>query len=152
MNFSIGIRLSLMDPIDSIGAAFYTLIQHGRNCSKYLTNRTWTFPSESVRVQRIRRIPSERFSTPSSNISELFRSLARIEHGLFHRNRFVSNGLPPLEGLCTSTLPVFRSRARGYDLNLVGSNGQPSRFWCLLFGITCWKPGHKRRAHLCKRT
>ena len=32
----------------------------------------------------------------------------------------------PLVGLYTSALPVFRSRERGYDWNLVDSIGQPS--------------------------
>ena len=55
-----------------------------------------------------------------------FPSVLQIEHRLFHRNRFVSDGSPPLVGLFTSALPVFRSRGRGNDWNLVDSIGQPS--------------------------
>ena len=53
MNFSIGIYSCLMDPMDSIGMTFQPLIQHEQNFSKSLTNRKWTFPSESIRVQCI---------------------------------------------------------------------------------------------------
>ena len=67
-----------------IGKTFYPLIQHELNFSKYLTNGTWTFPSESVHVQWVTSISSR----------------------------------------YTSTLPVFGSRARGFDWNLVGSVGQ----------------------------
>ena len=56
------------------------------------TNRKWTFPLESLRVQWIRWTPSERLSTPSSNMSGIFLRLSRIENELFHRNLFVSNG------------------------------------------------------------
>ena len=35
----------------------------------------------------------------------------------------MSNGSPPLVGLYTSAPPVFRSRARGCDWNLVDSIG-----------------------------
>ena len=92
MYFSIGIYSFPMDPMDSIGTTFHPLIQHERNFSKSLTNRKWTFPSESIRVQWIRWTPSERLSTPSSNMSGIFLSLSRIENELFHRNLFVSNG------------------------------------------------------------
>ena len=98
---------------------------------KSLTNRTWTFPLESVHVQWIRWIPSERLSTPSSKMVELFWSLSWIKHGLFHRNWFVSNGSPPLVDLHTSRLPLFRSMAGGYNWNLVDSTGLPS------FGFSC---------------
>ena len=67
----------------------------------------WTFPSESIRVQWIRWTPSERLSTPSSNMS-----------GIFLRIHLV--------GLYTNRLPVFRWKARGYDWILVDSIGQPS--------------------------
>ena len=90
--FSIGIYSCPMDPMDSIGTTFYPLIQHEWNFSKFLTNRKWTFPSESTRVQWIRWTPSERLSTPLSNMSGIFLSLSRIENELFHRNLFVSNG------------------------------------------------------------
>lgn len=69
---------------------------------------------------------SERLSTPSSNMGEISSSPSRTEYALFHRNLFVSNGSPPLVGLYTSKLLVFRSRARGFDWNLVDSLGQPS--------------------------
>ena len=39
--------------MDTIGTTFYPVIQHRLTFSKSLTNRTWTFPSESVRVQWI---------------------------------------------------------------------------------------------------
>ena len=83
--------------------------------------------SKSVRLQWIRWIPSERLSTPSSNMGEVVLSISPIEHGLFHQIRFVSNGSPLLVCLYTSTLPVFWSRARWYDWNLVDSIGQPSK-------------------------
>ena len=88
MCFSIGIYSLLIDPMDSIRTTFHPLIQHERNFSKSLTNRKWTFPSESIRVQWIRWTPSERLSTPSSNMSEIFLSLSRTENQLFHRNLF----------------------------------------------------------------
>ena len=50
-------------------------------------------------------------------------SLSRIENILFHRSLFVLNGM---EELYTTTLPVFRWKAKGYDWILVDSNGQPS--------------------------
>ena len=59
---------------------------------KSLTNEKCTFPSESIRVQRIRWTSSERLSTLSSNMSGIFLSLSRIENQLIHRNLFVSNG------------------------------------------------------------
>ena len=138
-----------MDPIDSIRTTSCTLIQHGWKFSKYITNRKWTFPLESVfsngsngynwndflpphprlvnffqvshkRIWtfpsewvHVQWIPSEWLSTPSSNMAELFRSLSWLEHELFHRNRFVSNGLPPLVGLYTSTRPIFRGDTTG---------------------------------------
>ena len=83
MNFSIGIYSFPMDPMDSIGTTFHPLIQHERNLIKSLTNRKWSFPSESIRVQWIRRTPSERLSTPSSNMSGIFLSLSRIEKWTF---------------------------------------------------------------------
>ena len=92
MDFSIGIDSCPMDPMDSIGTTFYPLVQHEKNFSKSLTNRKCTFPSESIRVQWIRWTPSERLSTPSSNMSRIFRSLSRIENVFFHRHLFVSNG------------------------------------------------------------
>ena len=72
---------------------------------KSFTNRKCTFLSDSIRVQWIRWTPSERLATPSSNMSEIFLSVSRIENILFHRNLFVSNGM---EELYTTTLPVFR--------------------------------------------
>ena len=114
MNFSIGIYSCPMDPMDSIGTTFDPLIQHERNFSKSLTNRKWTFPSESIRVQWIRWTPSERLSTPSSNMS-----------GIFLRIHLV--------GLYTSRLPVFRWKARGYDWILVDSIGQPAKN----YGVYC---------------
>ena len=92
MCFSIGIYSCPMDPMDSIGTTFHPLIQHERNFSKSLTNRKWTFPSESIRFQWIRWTPSERLSTPSSNMSGIILSLSGIENEIFHRNLFVSNG------------------------------------------------------------
>ena len=59
-------------------------------------------------------------------MGEVFSSISQIEYRLFHRNRFVSDGSPPLVGLYRSALPVFRSRGRGNDWNLVDSIGQPS--------------------------
>ena len=108
MKFSIGIYSCPMDPMDSIGTTFYPLIQHERNFSKSLTNRKWTFPSESIRVQWIRWTPLERLSTPSSNMS-----------GIFLRIHLV--------GLYTNRLPVFRRKARGYDWILVDSIGHCPR-------------------------
>ena len=64
MYFSIGIYSFPMDPMDSIERTFHPLIQHEWDFSKSLTNRNWTFPSESIRVQWIRWTPSERLSTP----------------------------------------------------------------------------------------
>ena len=90
---------------------------------KSLKNRKYTFLSDSIRVQWIRRTPSGRLSTPSSKMSEIFLSLSRIENILFHRNLFVSNGMVELY---TTTLPVFRWKAKGYDWILVDSIGQPS--------------------------
>ena len=78
--------------MDSIGTTFYPLIQHEWNFSKSLTNRKGTFPSESIGFQWIRWTPSERLSTPSSNMRGIFLSLSRIENELFHRNLLVSNG------------------------------------------------------------
>ena len=76
-----------MDTMDSIGTTFHPLIQHGWNFFfKSLTNRKWTFPLESFRVQWIRWTPSERLSTPSSNMSRIFLRLSWIEYELFHRN------------------------------------------------------------------
>ena len=76
-----------MDTMDSIGTTFHPLIQHKWNFSTSLTNRKWTFPSESIRFQWIRWTPSERLSTPSStSMSGIFQSLSRIENELFHRN------------------------------------------------------------------
>ena len=65
---------------------------------KFLTNRKWTFPSESIRVQWIRWTPSERLSTPSSNMSGISLSLSQIENELFHRNLFVFNRSVGLHG------------------------------------------------------
>ena len=76
---------------------------------KSLKNRKYTFLSDSIRVQWIRRTPSGRLSTPSSKMSEIF--------------LFVSNGMVELY---TTTLPVFRWKAKGYDWILVDSIGQPS--------------------------
>ena len=45
-------------------------------------------------------------------MGELLRSLQRIEHGLFHRNLFASDGSTPLVGLYTSTLR-FSDRGQG---------------------------------------
>ena len=90
---------------------------------KPLKNRKYTFLSDSIRVQWTRWTPSERLSTPSSNMSEIFLSLSRKENILFHRNLFVSNGMVELY---TTTLPVFRWKAKGYDWILVDSIGQPS--------------------------
>ena len=42
------------------------------NFSKSLTNRKYTFPMESIRVQWIQWTPSERLSTPSYNMSGNF--------------------------------------------------------------------------------
>ena len=94
--------------------------QHERNFSKSLTNRKWTFSSESIRVQWIRWTPWERLSTPSSNMS-----------GIFLRMHLV--------GLYTNRLPVFRWKARGYDWILVDSTGQPSKrnwTWATCNGLT----------------
>ena len=71
---------------------FHPLIQHGWIFFKSLTNREWTFPLESFRVQWIRWTPSERLFNPSSNMSGIFLRLSRTENGLFHRNLFVSHG------------------------------------------------------------
>ena len=90
---------------------------------KSLKNRKYTFLLDSIRVQWIRWTPSGRLSTPSSKMSEIFLSLSRIENILFHRNLFVSNGMVELY---TTTLPVFRWKAKGYDWILVDSIGQPS--------------------------
>ena len=82
------------------------------------------------------------FLPPKPTWVKFFLSILRIEHGLFHRNRFVSDRSPPLVGLYTSALPVFRSRGRGYDWNLVDSIGQPSiddEFIFGAFNITCAK-------------
>ena len=49
--------------------------------SKCLTTRTCKFPSESFRVRWIRWIPSDRFSTPTSNMG----IISRLEHAIFHR-------------------------------------------------------------------
>ena len=57
-------------------------------------------------------------------MGEIFLSISRMEHGLFHLDRFMSNGSPTIVGRYTSTLPVFGSRARGFDWNLVGNVGQ----------------------------
>ena len=76
---------------------------------KSLKNRKYTFLSDSIRVQWIRWTPSGRLSTPSSKMSEIF--------------LFVSNGMVELY---TTTLPVFRWKAKGYDWILVDSIGQPS--------------------------
>ena len=92
MYFSIGIYSFPMDPTDSIGTTFYPLILYQWNFSKSLTKRKWTFLLESIRVQWIRWSPSERLSTPSSNMGGIFLSLSRIENVLFHWNLFVSNG------------------------------------------------------------
>ena len=59
---------------------------------KSLTNRKYTFPSESISFQWIQWNPSERLYTPSSNMCGIFQSLSRKENELFHRNLFVSNG------------------------------------------------------------
>ena len=81
-----------MDTTDSIGTAFHPLIQQEWNFLNLSRIDKCAFPSESIRVQWIRWTPSERLSTPSSNISGIFLSLSRIENELFHRNLFVSNG------------------------------------------------------------
>ena len=118
MKFSIGIYSCPMDPMDSIGTTFYPLIQHERNFSLSLSRiEKCTFPSESIRFQWIRWTPSERLSTPSSNMS-----------GIFLRIHLV--------GLYTTRLPVFRWKARGYDWILVDSIGQPS-------GDQLWVNGYR---------
>ena len=43
------------------------------------TNRKWSFPLESIPFQWIRWTPSERLSTPSSDMGGIFLSLSRIE-------------------------------------------------------------------------
>ena len=88
----IGIYSNLMDTMDSIGTAFHPLIQQEWNFLNLSRIDKCTFPSESIRFQRIRWTPSERLSTPSSNMSEIFLCLSRIENELFHRNLFTSNG------------------------------------------------------------
>ena len=117
-----------MDTMDSIGTAFHPLIQQEWNFLNLSRIDKCTFPSESIRFQWIRWTPSERLSTPSSNMSGIFLSLSRIENELFHRNLFVSNASKHLVGLYTTRLPVFRWKARGYDWILVDSIGQPSKF------------------------
>ena len=74
-----------MDPFASIWTPFYPLIQHVWNFPKSLTNKKYTFPSESIRFQWIRWTPSERLSTPLSNMymCGLFLSLSRIEKRTF---------------------------------------------------------------------
>ena len=105
-----------MDTVDSIGTTFHPLIQHGWNFFfKSLTNRKWTFPLESFRVQWIRCTPSERLSTPSSNMSRIFLSLSRTENELFHRNLFVSNGS---DGLHRNDFPPPSSNMSGIFLSL----------------------------------
>ena len=78
--------------MDSIGTPFHPLIQQEWNFLSLSRIEKCTFPSESIRFQWIRWTPSERLSTPSSNMSGIFLSLSRIENELFHRNLFVSNG------------------------------------------------------------
>ena len=62
-----------------------------------------TFPSESTTLRWNRWIPSERLHTPLCNMKS-----PTNRHELFRRNRIVSDGSPPLVGLYTCTLPVFR--------------------------------------------
>ena len=54
------------------------------------------FPLESIRVQWIRWTPSERLSTPSSNMSGIFLSLSRIENELSNGSDGLQwNDFPP---------------------------------------------------------
>ena len=80
-----GIRIysNLMDTMDSIGTPFHPLIQQEWNFLSLSRIEKWTFPSESIRVQWIRWTPSERLSTPSSNMRVIFLSLSRIEKMCF---------------------------------------------------------------------
>ena len=55
--------------MDSIGSAFYTNIQYDWKF-KSLTNSTRTFPLESVRIRWNRWSPSDRHSTPMSNMGD----------------------------------------------------------------------------------
>ena len=115
MNFSTAIYSFPMDPMDSSGTTFYPLIRHEWNLSKSLTNRKRTFLLESTHFQWIRWTPSERLSTPSSNMSGIILSLSLIENELFHRNLFVSNGSNTLGRTLhhyTSGFPMERKRIR----------------------------------------
>ena len=97
MNFSIGIYLCPMDPMDSIGTTFYHSSKMNGIFLSLSRIEKCAFPSEPIRLRRIRWTPSERLSTPSSNMSGMFLSLSRIENELFHRNLFVSNGSDGLQ-------------------------------------------------------
>ena len=131
MEFSIGIASSPMDPMDSIGTTFYPL--HAKP--------TWVKVSHKIEHRRSHRnrfvsdgsdgYHRRDFLPPHPTKVNFFKVSHEENMDLFIRNRFVSERSPPLVGLCTSALLVFRSRGRGYDWNLVDSIGQPSKidFW-----------------------
>ena len=106
-----------MATMDSIGTPFHPLIQQEWNFLRLSRIEKCTFPSESIRFQWIRWTPSERLSTPSSNMSGIFLSLSRIENELFHRNVFVSNASNALGRTLHHQTSGFPMESKGLRLD-----------------------------------